>query len=158
MACCLIAPSHYLNQCWLIISGVLQHAHQSNFIGYVQEFNPKHESENFSLKFLKHHPGANELSSVVEPYTKRCLGAFQNTYELSNLRALKFSLVNKIHVFQCMGEIFCVEFQSFLLKFHTKYLTHALKDIIFIQHWNFKSSDAFASLRASRSDTLLFRR
>ena len=26
------------------------------------------------------------------------------------------------------------------LKFHTKYLTHTLKDIIFIQHWNFKSS------------------
>ena len=29
MSCCLTAPSHYLNQCWLIISGVLQHAHQS---------------------------------------------------------------------------------------------------------------------------------
>ena len=26
MACCLMAPSHYLNQCWLIISKVLWHS------------------------------------------------------------------------------------------------------------------------------------
>ena len=67
-------------------------------------------------------------------------GRFKNTYELLNLRALKFSPVNKIRLFQCMGKIFCVEFQRYPLKFHTTYLTHALKDMIFIQHWNFKSS------------------
>ena len=67
-------------------------------------------------------------------------GRFKNTYELLNLRALKFSPVNKIHIFQCMGKIFCVEFQRYPLKFHTKYLTHTLKDMIFIQHWHFKSS------------------
>ena len=31
------------------------------------------------------------------------------TYELLNLRVLKFSYVNKIHIFQCMGKIFSVE-------------------------------------------------
>ena len=67
-------------------------------------------------------------------------GRFKKTYELLNLRALKISPVNKIHIFQCMGKIFCVEFQRYPLKFHTKYLTHTLKDTIFIQHWNFKSS------------------
>ena len=67
-------------------------------------------------------------------------GRFKNTYELLNLRALKFSYVNKIHIFQCMGKIFCVEFQRYPLKFHTKHLTHTLKDIIFMQFWNFKSS------------------
>ena len=67
-------------------------------------------------------------------------GRFKNTYELLNLRALKISPVNKIHIFQCMSKIFCVEFQRYPLKFHTKYLTHTLKDTIFIQHWNFKSS------------------
>ena len=66
-------------------------------------------------------------------------GRFKNTYELLNLRALKYSSVNKIHIFQCMGEIFCVEFQRYPLKFHTKYQTHTLKDIIFIQYWNFKA-------------------
>ena len=54
--------------------------------------------------------------------------------------ALKFSPVDKIYNFQHMGEIFCVEFQRYPLKFHTKYLTHTLKDIIFIQHQIFKSS------------------
>ena len=64
-------------------------------------------------------------------------GRFKNTYELLNQRALKFSYVNKIHIFQCMGKIFCVEFQRYPLKFHTKYLTHTLKDMIFMQFWNF---------------------
>ena len=67
-------------------------------------------------------------------------GRFKNTYELLNQRALKFSYVNKIHIFPCMGKIFCVEFQRYPLKFHTKYLTHTLKDMIFMQFWNFKSS------------------
>ena len=67
-------------------------------------------------------------------------GRFKNTYELLNQRALKFSYENKIHIFQCMGKIFCVEFQRYPLKFHTKYLTHTLKDMIFMQFWNFKSS------------------
>ena len=75
-------------------------------------------------------------------------GHFKKTSELLNLRALKFSPVNKIHIFQCTGKIFCVEFQRYPLKFHKKYLTHTLKDTIFIKHWNlgafkFKSSYAF---------------
>ena len=61
-------------------------------------------------------------------------GRFKNTFELLNIRALIFSVVNKIHILQCMGKIFCVEFQRVPLKFHTKYLTHTLKDMIFIQH------------------------
>ena len=31
MACCLMAPSHYLNQCWLIISEVWWHFSEDNF-------------------------------------------------------------------------------------------------------------------------------
>ena len=37
---------------------------------------------------------------------------FKNMYELLNLRALKISMLYKNHIFQCMGKIFCVEFQS----------------------------------------------
>ena len=33
MVCCLTAPSHYLNQCWLIITKVLQHLPEGNFVG-----------------------------------------------------------------------------------------------------------------------------
>ena len=32
MACCLTAPSHYLNQCWLIISKVFWHSSEGNFL------------------------------------------------------------------------------------------------------------------------------
>ena len=47
-----------------------------------------------------------------------------------------------------MGEIFCVEFQSYPLKFHTKYLTHTLKDMILynieiLRAHRFKSSYVF---------------
>ena len=42
--------------------------------------------------------------------------AYKNEYELLILRALTFSYVHEIHIFQCMGKIFCV---AFPLKFHT---------------------------------------
>ena len=75
-------------------------------------------------------------------------GHFKNTYELLNLTALKFSPVNKIHIFQCMGKIFCVEFQRYPLQFHTKYLTHILKirflyNIEILRALRFKSSYSF---------------
>ena len=41
-------------------------------------------------------------------------GRFKNNYELLNLRVLKYSYVNKIHIFQCMSKIFCVKFQRYL--------------------------------------------
>ena len=59
-------------------------------------------------------------------------GRFKNTYELLNPRALKISMFYKNRIFQCMGKIFCVEFQRYPLKFHSKYLTHTLKDVHFI--------------------------
>ena len=77
---------------------------------------------------------------TIPPHWKVQGERFKNSYELINLWTLKFLPANKIHIFQCMGKIFCVEFQRYPLKFHTKYLTHTLKDMIFIQHWNFNSS------------------
>ena len=59
-------------------------------------------------------------------------GGVKSAYELLNQWALKISTLYKNYIFQCMGKIFCVEFQMFPLKFHTKYLTHAWKDVNFI--------------------------
>ena len=67
-------------------------------------------------------------------------GHFKNTYRLLNLRALKLTTLYKNCIFLWMGKIFCVEFQRYPLKFHTKYLTHTLKDLYFIHRWKFKSS------------------
>ena len=73
-------------------------------------------------------------------------GAFlKNTYELLNLRALKFLSVNKIYIFHCMGKIFCVEFQRYPLQFHTKYLTRTLKI------WFFYNSEILRALRFKSS-------
>ena len=83
----------------------------------------------------------NKVGMVVSHFTLVSPGGrFKNAYELLNLRALKISMLYKSHIFQCMGKIFCVEFQRVPLKLHTKYLTHTLKDKYFTKHWNFKSS------------------
>ena len=47
MACCLMAPSHYLNQCWLIISEVFWHPPEGNFTGNVQAIYSWYEFENY---------------------------------------------------------------------------------------------------------------
>ena len=65
---------------------------------------------------------------------------FKNIYELVNMGVLKFSFVNKLYTFQCIGKIFCVEFERVPLKFYTKYIICTLKDNIFIKCWKFKSS------------------
>ena len=67
-------------------------------------------------------------------------GRLKNAQELLNLSALKMSVLYENHLFQCVGKIFCVEFQRVPLKFHTKYLTHTLKNVDFIHRLKFKSS------------------
>ena len=61
MACCLTAPSHYLNQCWLIISKVLYHLSEDLIKGVLKVPMSK---ASLKIEFLKLHPnppGANEL-------------------------------------------------------------------------------------------------
>ena len=52
MACCLTAPSHFLNQCWLIISKVQWHLSEGNFTIDTSAINHLNKLENnlFSLK------------------------------------------------------------------------------------------------------------
>ena len=42
-----------------------------------------------------------------------------------------------------MGKLLCVQFQREPLKFLTKYLTHTLKETIFIQYWKFRRSEIY---------------
>ena len=62
-------------------------------------------------------------------------------------KVYKVSMLYKIHTFQGMGEKFCVEFQSYYLKFkfHIWYITHTLKEVYLIQGWTFKSSQDLSS-------------
>ena len=60
---------------------------------------------------------------------EHCVEVLKNAYKFLNLRALKFSPVNEIYIFKCMGKIFYVEFQRFPLKFPLK------KQNILPMHW-----------------------
>ena len=46
MACCLTAPSHHLNHCWLTISVVLWHSPEGHYAWKAQDIYPWHEFEN----------------------------------------------------------------------------------------------------------------
>ena len=49
MACCLMASSHYLNQCWLMVNEVLWHSPESNLPGNTQDIYPWYELGNYEL-------------------------------------------------------------------------------------------------------------
>ena len=49
MACCLIAPNHYLNQCWLLNSEVSWQSPEGNFAGNSKDAYPWYESENYKF-------------------------------------------------------------------------------------------------------------
>ena len=61
MACCLTAPSHYLNQYRLIVSKFLWHPSEGITIRKSVETNQWHKLIITFLKSLSDHPGANEL-------------------------------------------------------------------------------------------------
>ena len=50
MAWCLMAPSHYLNQCWLIISEVLWHSPERNFTENAPDIYPWYGLENHQFQ------------------------------------------------------------------------------------------------------------
>ena len=56
MACCLTVPSHYLNQCWLIIGEVLWNSPEHNFTKNPQTTCPWYEFENYQFKITPTSP------------------------------------------------------------------------------------------------------
>ena len=80
MVLSLTAPSHYLNQCWLIISKVQWHSSGCNFTRYLS-----HQSLKLVwklLKFCSKPPGANELIMAcrqidTQPLSKPILTSYQ---------------------------------------------------------------------------------
>ena len=65
MVFCLMAPSHHLNQWWLIISEVLWHSREGNFIG-----NFRYKFEMIISRWQTHLPGVNELMLQIPVYQK----------------------------------------------------------------------------------------
>ena len=52
MACCLTAPSHYLNQCWLMINEVLWHSPDNNFTENTSDFYNWNEFEIYEFDIV----------------------------------------------------------------------------------------------------------
>ena len=78
MACCLMAPSHYLNQSWLIIKGVLWHSSASNFTRSAHELNLWHVSRDYTFRMITTSPRDNKLIRVLRlnlpmPYRSTCI-------------------------------------------------------------------------------------
>ena len=74
---------------------------------------------------------SQSVRNFTESRTISLSRVVKNVCELLNIRALKISTMYKNCIFQCVGKIFCVEFQRYPLKIHTNYLTHTLKDVYF---------------------------
>ena len=55
--------SHYLNLCWLAITGVLWHSPKNNFTS-AQNINPKNKFENYAFRITATSPGINELTVI----------------------------------------------------------------------------------------------
>ena len=65
MACCLTAPSHYLNQCWLITRGVLWHTSESSFAGIAQGIDSGYEFEKDILKNIFKSPRGQWVKCIL---------------------------------------------------------------------------------------------
>ena len=64
MACCLTAPSHYLNQCWPINHGLLQHPVVSSFMVCAYDLHLQSEFENDTY----HIPNTSPVYQWVNGY------------------------------------------------------------------------------------------
>ena len=67
MAWCLMAPSHYLNQCWLIINEVMWHSPENNFARSALEFNPYHVFRDQTFEITTTSPKSQWINR-----TRRC--------------------------------------------------------------------------------------
>ena len=88
MACCLTAPSHYLNRYWPIISRVLCHLPKGNSTGNVHESNHYNAIENYTLKWKPHFPEAIEL--IVNSPSCYEAGTLTNNHRLFHKPPLKW--------------------------------------------------------------------
>ena len=78
MACCLTAPSHYLNQCWLTISKVLWHSSE----GITIRSEDTNQWMRLKIAFLKSPPdltGTNELTFSYLNNNQSCIERFYHS-------------------------------------------------------------------------------
>ena len=80
IAKCLKAPSHYLNQCWLLINKVLWHSPESNSTAKVQATIVHNELESYYLKITVKSPRGHCVITVYTENKTSCLHSWKNQY------------------------------------------------------------------------------
>ena len=107
MACCLKAPSHYLNQCWLI----------SKLQWYSSE---GHHSDVIMGSI------ASQITSLTIAYSTVYSDADQRKHQSSTslafVRGIHQGLVNSLHKWPVTWKMF--PFDDVIMQFHQRYLGH----------------------------------
>ena len=115
MACCLMAPSHYLNQCWLIISKVQWQSSEGKFTRDTSAINHWNSLENYlpdiSLKSPRDqwvNPSAHIAGGVII-ITLVCLSIYPSLTACLSNNSWDFqsfwSLIPGRYISWCPGEI-----------------------------------------------------
>ena len=127
MACCLTAPSHYLNQCWLIIRGVLWHTSESSFAGIAQGIDSGYEFEKDILKNIFKSPRGQWVKAApgMQPNKKNCI-------------PFTLNFVSGLHKHKCCCNFITYSMQYFKSLWHNVVIWHhrsrsALIDVIVIK-------------------------
>ena len=68
IACCLTAPSHYLNQCRLIMSKILWHSSEDIIIRRFEDNNQHNKIEDYFFKITLRSPRGQWVKGPVTPY------------------------------------------------------------------------------------------
>ena len=96
MACCLPAPSHYLNQCWLIIGEVPWHSSQGLSLDDVKRPIDKTKLRTEVLKWHPDLPGDNELNhSKVMPGASVIILPWQNATSVDCASSSDVNVIQK---------------------------------------------------------------
>ena len=66
MACCLTAPSHYLNQCWLNSSVALWHSAENDFTRNAQDIYAWYQFENYWFKTSNTSSRGQRVNHIIQ--------------------------------------------------------------------------------------------
>ena len=105
MACCLIAQSHYLNQCWLLINEVVFRWEHASSLWVPKLLISLITVKNILSKLLPHLPGANELKTISMLAVLK-LAYFKKSKSMSWLSAVMIlteeeNMILIIHLKEC---------------------------------------------------------
>ena len=147
MACCLMSPSQYLNQWWLIITGILWHSHESNFIKIAHEL--KIHFEIITTSPRSQQVKSLRLSKLLWFYmfrhqaiawtmvTEHCLGLMAFTQgQFHRKRSRYLALILVWNLLQCSAVITCINFLTNIYKRHpiACLLRRGMGCLFWIQH------------------------